>query len=552
MKKFGEIFSAFIIAFAFSFMLFMYEPIVMYLNNISDFWFDIYGLISNSFVGFLALLLFIFSIYLIIFFVQKLIFKNKKNVFNIFLLFGFGLFLVTYIQGNYLSGSLPTLDGKTIEWSGYKTQSIISLILLLLVFGPIIFLTIKFSYKKTVKWLRNVTLAVCAMLFVSLLSTCLTSKSGFTRKLYTTTATTKNINHYSSKKNLIVLLLDSIDSETMENIVKKDNKYVDVFNDFTYYPDTVGGYPFTRDTVPLVLSGNWSENKMDFASFYNEAMDNSKLLDYLRDRDYNINIYNDEISYNTEKARDIRNFSFDNKANTLSFLKQEVKYDLFKYLPFYLKKFSRIESMNFIVTREMSSDELFVWDDTVFYDDYIERNVEISDDNEFKYIHLEGAHYPFDCDKHFKKKENGTYEDKIEGSIRLIDKYLKYLKENNVYDNSAIIILADHGFWWDIDDDSLLKRQNPILYIKGFNEKHDRMVSNEKVSFDNLQDIYRELLDGKKTDKLFDNIDTSNPRRFLLYRVSGYDHMEEFLQYGHSKDLKTLKKTGNIYDLEEK
>ncbi len=552
MKKICDFIPAIVIAFAFSFMLFIYEPVVMYLNNISDFWFDIYMLLSNSFIAFIALLLFILFIYLLIYLLQNKVFYKHKNIYNIILLIGFCLFFVTYIQGNYLSGSLPALDGKSIEWSDYKAQSIVSFILLIATIGVLIFSTIKFSFQKTIRWSRNITLAICMMLIVSLFSTCMTSKSGFTRKMYTTTATTKNISQYSSKKNLIILLLDSIDSETMENVVKSDDKYVDVFEDFTYYPDTVGAYPFTRDTVPLVLSGNWSENKKDFASFYNEAMDNSKLLDNLREKNYNINIYNDDISYNTEKARDIKNFSFDNKSNLLSFLKQEIKYDLFRYLPFYLKKYSRIESMNFIVTREMSSDELFLWDDVTFYNDYSERQIQISNDNEFKYIHLEGAHYPFDCDKHFKKKENGTYEDKIEASIRLIDKYLRYLKDNNVYDNSAIVILADHGFWWDIDDDSLLKRQNPILYIKGFNEKHERNVSDEKVSFDNLQDIYKELLDGKKTDKLFDNIDTSNPRRFLLYRVSGYDHMEEYLQYGHSKDLKTLKKTGNIYDLEEK
>lgn len=550
MKNYFEnMLAAFVIAFSFGFMLFIYEPIIMYLNNTSDFWFDIYVLISNSFVGFVLLSLFIIFVYTIVYFIQK--FVKIKNILNVLFVIGFALFIITYIQGNYLSGSLPALDGKSIEWGSYGTQSIISFVLLLIVIVTMIFLVVKFKFENTIRWLKNISLAICLMLFVSLVSSCLTSRTAFSRKLYTTTSTTDNINVYSKNKNFIIFLLDSIDSETMNKIVL-DGKYKDVFQGFTYYPDTVGGYPFTRDTVPLVLSGNWSENKTDFASFYNDAMDNSKLLDYLREKEYNINIYNDEISYNTEKARNIKNFSFNNKVSLFSFLKQEVKYDLFKYLPYYLKKYSRIESMNFIVTRKISSDDLFLWDDTIFLNDYITKNVEFVNDKEFKYIHLEGAHYPFDCDKDFNKKENGTYEDKIEASIKLIDKYLSYLKDNNIYDNSAIIILADHGFWWDTDDDSLLKRQNPILYIKGFDEKHDMKTSDVKVSFDNLQDIYYQLLNGNKTDTIFDNIDTSKPRRFLLYRVFGYDHMEEFLQYGHSKDLKTLKKTGNIYDLEKK
>ena len=540
---------AIVLAFAFSFMLFIYEPVILYVNNTSDFWFDIKVLLSYSFIAFILLFLSIIVVYLLLYLIQNKIFKKPKNLFNAFLVFGFSIFFTTYIQGNYLSAKLPSLDGKTIVWSEFKNESIISTILLIVVFSVIIILVKKYKFKNVIKQSKNVSLAICAMLCISLITTCITSNTNSSVKSYAVTPTTKYINEYSKNKNFIIILLDSIDSETMENIINQNNEYSTVFSDFTYFPDTVGAYPFTRDTVPLVLSGNWSENKKDFATFYNEAMDNSKLLNYLRDYKYNINIYNDEISYNTNNAKDIKNFVFDSKADLVSFIKQEIKYDLFKYLPFYLKKYSRIETMDFINTRRKTKDEMFSWEDKVFLEDYLKRDVKINNNNEFKYIHLEGAHYPFDCDKNFEKKENGTYEDKIEGSINLLDTYLQYLKKNKIYDNSAIIILADHGFWWDIDDNSLLKRQNPILYIKGFDEHHERKISNEKVSFDNLQDMYKNLLDEKKSDKVMEGIDTTKPRRFMLYRVGGYDHMEEFLQHGHSKNLDTLEKTGNVYDL---
>ena len=540
---------ALIIGFAFSFMLFIYEPIILYINNVNDFWFDIESLIMHSFVPFLLLIVLIVFLYTLIHIAEKFVFRKSNNLYNIFLVIGFCLFIITYIQGNYLAGTLPALDGKTIEWNQYQTETIISVLLMIIVFSIAFFVVKKFKYEQTIKYAKKIILVVCIMLSVSLITSVLSFKTDVSDKKFVATATTNNINKYSNDKNFIILLLDSIDSETMEEIVKNNDNYMKVFDDFTYYPDTVGGYPFTRDSVPLILSGNWSENKTNFASFYNYAMDNSQLLDHLRERDYNINIYNDEISYNTEKAHDIKNFSFDNKIDLLCFIRQELKYDLFKYLPFYLKKYSKIETMNFTIAKKLVSGELFLWDNINFYDDYLSRNIEFSEDNEFKYIHLEGAHYPFNCDKNFNKKDNGTYEDKIEASINLINKYLNYLKDNGVYDNSAIIILADHGFWWDIDDDALLKRQNPILYIKGFNEHHSREISNEKISFDYLQDMYKNLLDGSDAGSVMSGIDNSNPRRFMLYRVFGYNHMEEFFQYGHSKDLNTLKASGNIYDL---
>ena len=549
MKKYlKEMVPVIVLAVVASFMLFIYEPVIMYVNNMSDFWFDIYTLIYCSSISFIMMFSVIIIVYTLIYIISNKVLKNKKNIYSIMVIIGFVFFIITYIQGNFLAGSLPVLDGKTIEWNSYITENIVSVILLLVVSLFAFFITKKIKFEKSIKVLKYITIVIFVMLFISLVTTCMTKEGCFSRKRYTVTSTTKNLNNYSSKNNLIIFLLDSIDSETAEQIIQKNPEYEKVFEDFTYYPDTVGGYAFTRDTVPLLLSGQWNENKENFGEFYNEAMDNSKLMELLKQKKYNINIYNDEIPYNTENAKVIKNLSFDNNVDSIKFIKQEIKYDLFKYLPFYLKKYSRVEGMNFNYTRKIENDNLFLWENTNFYNNYLSEEAKIGSANEFKYIHLEGAHYPFNSDKNLNEVENGTYEDKIEASIKLIDKYLNYLKSNNIFDNSAIIILADHGFWFDIEKDDLLKRQNPILYIKGFNEKHERQISDEKVSFGDFQDIYKELLDGKKTFELFENIDTTKPRRFLLQFVGSYDHMVEFLQHGHSKDLSTLEETGNIYD----
>ena len=544
-KQYKELIPALILALTASFMLFIYEPFVLYINNKSDFWFDIYTMFSCTIIPFFVTLVLLFCGYFVLYLIQK---KSKKNIYTIFLVIGFVLFLITYIQGNYFSSKLPVLDGSPIIWSNYTTLSVISVIIFIVVTAIIIFMIKKLKYEKCIKILQYVTIGVAVMLIVSLFVTCITNMDCFGKKKYVTTATTKNINNYSSNKNLIVFLLDAIDSETAEKVFQENSEYKEIFKDFTYYPDTVGGYPFTRDTIPFILSGNWSENKLEFSAFYNEAMDNSKLLDMLKENDFNINIYDDEISYNTENAEVIKNLVFNSDVSKFKFIKQLIKYDLFKYLPYYLKQFSRIEGMDFIGTRNDTVENVFKWDDIIFANEYLNQDAKIGSKNEFKFIHLEGAHHPFDYGKDLEPVEDGTYEDKIEASFATIKKYMDYLKENNVYDNSAIIILSDHGFWFDVEVEDLLRRHNPIFYIKGINENHERKVSDEPVSFDYLQDIYRELIDGKQTDELFDNIDNSGPRRFLLYVISGYDHMVEYMQYGKSGDLSTLEATGNVFD----
>ena len=57
-------------------------------------------------------------------------------------------------------------------------------------------------------------------------------------------------------------------------------------------------------------------------------------------------------------------------------------------------------------------------------------------------MHLEGAHVPFDIDENFNPVYDGTYEQKILATIKLIEAFINRLKENDVYDNSVIVILA--------------------------------------------------------------------------------------------------------------
>ena len=85
----------------------------------------------------------------------------------------------------------------------------------------------------------------------------------------------------------------------------------------------------------------------------------------------------------------------------------------------------------------------------------------------------------------------GSYDDKILSTITFIEKYLNRIKESGQYDNSIIIILADHGN----NGYDPIGRQNPILYIKGFDELHSEMIiSDKKVSYEDLNNNQYDLI----------------------------------------------------------
>lgn len=543
MKKFvKDMLPAFVIGFILSFMLFIYEPITMFANNPNDLWFDIKTLLPVVGLLFVSCLVIVISAYLLFYFLAKKVLK-KDNIYKYLLIIGFILLITTYIEGNYLVGMLPVLDGTAIIWSDYTKASIISLVVLIIITIIASILIKKIKLDKTITSLKYVSLAIGAMLLMSLLTTTMTTAD--LNKDINVTATTKNLENYSDDENFIIFLLDAVDSKMFDNVVK-ENKHAQLFKDFTYYPDTMAAYPFTRDSIPFILSGIWNNNEEEFAKYYVKALDNSKLLESLYNNNYDVNIYDTEILYNSKNATKIKNLTLNNKYNFRLFANQEIKYSLFKYLPFYLKKYSHIESMDFNKTKIVEND-VFDLDDIVYYENYLEKQLVKKDNKQFKFIHIEGGHVPFNLSEDVKyiKDGAGTYDQKLEGCIKIVEKYLNKLKESNVYNNSNIIIMADHGYSF-IGAEG---RQNPILYIKGKNEEHKKMnVSDKAISYTDLNNAYIDLLNGKKSNELFKDITDKRDRRYLFYIYNQEDHMIEYTQTGKAWDLNTLVKTGKEFN----
>lgn len=535
-----RIIPAIILAFVISFMLFIYEPITMYANNVYDFWFDLSIIIIPVIEIFVISFIILLSIFLLTYFINKKISK-KINFYNMLLIVAFIIFFASYIQGNFLIGNLPPLDGTKFEWDKYKIDNIITIIVWLVIITAYSITIIKYKTEKVINVSKYICLAVFGMISTSLISTALTAENVFIKKeIYN--VTTENIDKVSKDKNFFIFLVDAVDSRTF-NKVLKESKYKNTFEDFTYYPDTLSGYAFTRDSIPFILTGEWNENKDDFIKYYNNAMDNSVLLNTLKEKEYNLNIYEEDIKWNNaKKISNIKEVKGQG-IKTFTMFKQEIKYILFKYLPYNLKKYSKIEKLYF--EKDSGKYEFFSWYDLDNYDKLKNNKIIKEDYRIFKFFHLEGAHVAFDLDENMNYIKNGTYEQKIGATLTIINTFINKLKENDVYDNSVIVILSDHGY---NGDDKIEGRQNPILYIKGINEHHKMITSDKPISFADLTNAYLDLLDGKKSTELFSGISNKRTRRYLQYSYTRENHMVEYEQTGKAWDLETLKKTGREFN----
>ena len=165
------------------------------------------------------------------------------------------------------------------------------------------------------------------------------------------------------------------------------------------------------------------------------------------------------------------------------------------------------------------------------------------------FIHITGAHTPFRLDRYVEESEEADYTSSVEASFTILLRYLDVLREAGFYDNSAIVLLADHGTndSPEIDTADPTGRQNPILFIKGIGEEHGYEESDAPISFDDLQDAYLALLDGKGGKDVFPiEEDAVRQRRYLSYTLYDYT-LTEYSQEGDAADADTLTPTGRVF-----
>lgn len=532
---------AYILSFVMCFMLFLYEPIIMYANNVNDFWFDIYTMFVPTILIFLGIFFVISVFYTIVYLINNKASK-KLYVYNVILIMSYIAFLALYIQGNFLAGNLPALDGSKVDWSGHTGDTIVSCVLWIIVTVAICFCVFKFKFEKTIKYSKYVVIAVFAMLLVSFITTLFTTDA-FVKKEGNLTFTRKNQNVASSNKNFFIFMIDAVDSKIFNEVLENSEEYKDILKDFTYFPDTMSGYPFTRDSIPFILSGEWNNNEKDFVSYSEDVMKDAKFLTKLDELDYDINLYEAELIMKQSDNFNISNAVISKGILLHKYVKEEVRYALFRYLPYPLKKYSKIEHMSFNSTKKTENE--FECDNISNYINFVDNKLEVKEKNYFQFIHLEGGHVAFTYDKDFKEKENATYQDKLGATLNMLDKFITRLKKNNVYDNSVIIVMSDHGYNFE----SYIGRQNPCFYIKGINETHEKAIeSDASVSYEDLNSAYFDLLEGKKSTELFKSLDKNRERRYLLYEYNKEEHMVEYMQKDKAWETNKMRKTGNVFD----
>ena len=539
------------ISLAISFLLFLYAPVDLYCANVSEFWFDFSTLLITALGMFAAC----FAVLMVLYLIAMLI---HPYVYRIALAGGLTLFICTYIQGNFMIDKLPPLDGTSIWWEKYDILRKDTLILWGIVLAVVVLAAIFLRKERFENVAMFISGCMTLMLLVTACSTALTNGALIPKvHLY---ISEENVFNMSSDENFVIFVLDTADSREFTSLLEDHPEYRDIFADFTYYENMMGNYSCTMNAVAYILSGEWFENQEPLADYLNDVYLNSPLWEELWSRGYQIDLYEDDIRAQDDSVAD----NFGNVYHTtvrpnsyLELAKEELKLVGFRYAPYDLKRYCETREIYFDALQVSEPDGttagIFTEDNMAFKEALLENGVVMDQEQKnFKFIHLEGAHAPFIYGGDMEYVPGGDYRQNMEASIALTAKYIDAIKESGAYDNTAIIVMADHGYngQGDETDRDVWMRPAPMFLVKGMREQHDTMqISEAPVSYVDLWDAYMRLMDGKQSDAIFDwKEGDTRERRYLRYSFSETDHLVEYIQKGHAQDLDGMELTGREFN----
>lgn len=454
--------------------------------------------------------------------------KEIKTILAILLsVFTFSALINAFIFGGdygMLSPILAFSDAGSLKAS--STTNLINILALLV---PIISICL-ICYFKKVKFLNYATFIATFSLFAISLINSISINKGYkeTAKVLETSqkkdSTVSPIFHLSkTEKNVVIIMMDRAISAFVPQILNEKPELNNIYQGFTYYPNTIsfaghtligvppifGGYDYTpmninkRDTIPLVEKHNEALFIVP-ELFHNEGFEvtvsDPSWANYSWIPD--LRIYNDYPYISTSNT--IRRYTDTWLKEHPEMTKEGVRSTLMKRNFLWYSLLKSIPT----IFRDTIYNDGFYWNTDKSLEDIqdvvnnyaaLDYLPELTDFSSTKpaYIYLENelTHEPaylqapdYLPSVNVTDIGNGPFAQDVHYHANIctwlrLGEWLDYLKENGVYDNTRIIIVSDHGA--GVTNDKFEGNYpvnpcmlNPLLLVKDFNEKGNLKIDN--------------------------------------------------------------------------
>lgn len=553
------------VAFLLSITLFFFGPSFIYYINILEipyYYTDMVG---------------VFIIYSIVtgLIISTILVLLKGNLHQRAVVFVFALGLLFWIQGNILVWDYGVLDGREIIWNNYFLNGIID--------SAIWIAVLAIALIKAPVFYKHIALASVILLVIQgggLATEILQAPDEPDWKNYYIGYDDDSMFEFSEEQNVIVLVLDMFQSDIFQEIITEDPEYAEIFDGFTYYRNTVGGFPTTHPSVTFILTGQYYDNSIPIQDFIKNSFLNNSVPLILKEEGYQVDLYPmgiKTIYSSNETASNVgteNQGKVDKEIDELKAADEMLQLTIFRYVPHYLKS-----QFYFVPFVELGDDDN-VHQDVAFHNSLVSNTIVTNDNEIFKFYHIIGAHAPYTLNSELQNEElpqnrSGCIE-QSKAALKVAGEMIEQLKENDIYDNSMIFVIGDHGNPWasaDLNAEVLYTNNEsneyyyvnknvvssaiPLMLVKPFNSSGDLKISDAPVSNGDIpKTIESELnLSNEFPGESIFTINESDERerKFYYYIWDGSQELEylpQFEQYsinGHSWLTSSWAKTGLTY-----
>ena len=474
---------------------------------------------------------------------------------DIYLSLEAGFLLAGYLQGNFLNLNLGEMTGDPIDWSQYTGHGIFNtLVWMVLFLAPLIVFT--FWDKIWRKLIVILPAVLIAMQTAGLVST--TLGTDFSTEVTNTASepveaylSEKGMFELSTKKNVLVFVLDRLDGKYIDQVQADDATFFDDLEGFTYYPNHTSLYGRTYPSVVYLLTGKVSMFDQKPEELFSTAYSEGRFIPTLREHGFTTKLYlgkyftYSDISQLEGLADNIVNEKMETTIDRTVMLEKMLNFSAYRYAPHVMKQYFWFTPETFQEAVTVKNELLpFDTEEYKFGDRLRATPLTLQDQQDnFMYLHIKGCHASYDMDENGYYVEDGTSTllAQTKGNFRLLKQYMQQMKDLGVYDSSTIIITGDHGKSEDVH--SLDTYKTTALFVKPSGSPREPLkVSNKPVSHANFQATVLEAA-GIETTEFGDSIwdvpeDAQIPRRFL-YRMDGGEEsvLEEYQVIGDARNF---------------
>ena len=518
----------------------------------------------------------------------------RGKAFNVVLVVVAALGLCCYLQALVLNVGLPLADGGTIVWADHMFMQVVSTIVWVAVMALAIILALRNRKRaQGVIAIGGVFLLVVQFIGVASLFIMppapsegqggLDDIAGDLVQKTEIVMTEDQLFTVNSNSNVIVFVLDTYDYAYLRRDLGMNPSLLSELTGFTNYANCTGSMIPTRFAIPQMLTGEMPHYDEKFSTYKAQRYARSTFLQDIQDAGYSIGLYTDSLTIGALSdeeqyeitSKTVNMHSLDNDTMSYTGVLEAMWYmALYRDILWPLKWVfwyytDEINAMMVVYDADAAPEQtVYVIDDGRYYNRLcsIGLSLEEGDYNgAFRFIHLLGAHYPFSYDEHMNYL--GTDQSNVfkqsQGIIWVMNEYIHQLKELGVYEQSTIIITADHGYW-TLTTDPIEETSTPIMFIKPAQsaelDAKPIMLSEKPVS---QLDIQATVLDAmgqdysKYTEKdafegysILRDIDPERVRYYVTTDSEGLQEVafREYVIDGDALNFDNWSETGRTWD----